>query len=162
MFGRDPFGGGVPGAFAARLRVAIESTASAPSAYCANSVLPFNSSDSMMYRHSSPREGRRPLIRMNTDCTGASGQSTSINSSPATNLSRRRDAINFASNACVTLRFMLTRDSSGSSVPELSGAGKAHISARAAVPLSTAAARSLRRIAFTIHFTCGMARAARS
>jgi len=37
-----------------------------------------------------------------------------------------------------------------------------HISARAAEPLSTAAAWSLRRIAFTMDFTCGIARAARS
>ena len=130
--------------------------------YFASSVLPFSSSDSIMYRHSSPRDGRSPLIRINAECTGDSGQSISINSSPVTNLSRRRDAINFASNACVTLRFMITRDSSNSRVWGRPSPGKAYISASAATPLSTAAARSLRRIALTMHFTCGMARAALS
>jgi hypothetical protein len=39
---------------------------------------------------------------------------------------------------------------------------RCHISASAAVPLSTAAAWSLRRIALTMVFTCGIARAALS
>jgi hypothetical protein len=40
--------------------------------------------------------------------------------------------------------------------------GTGHISANAARPLSNAVAWSLRRIARTIDFTCGIARAARS
>ena len=99
---------------------------------------------------------------MKTAWAGDSGLSIWVNNSPVTNLSRRRDAINFASNACVTRRFVFKCVSSNRSVSGRVGAGELHISARAAAPLSIAAARSLRRIARTINFTWGMARAALS
>src|ERR1039457_7561897 len=79
--------------------------------YCgcpATSVISFNSFDSIVYRHSSPRPGRRPLIRTNLDSDGDSCPSTSISNSPASNFSRLREATAFALNACVTLSFVFT------------------------------------------------------
>src|ERR1035438_1198421 len=83
--------------------------------YCgclATSVISFNSVDSIVYRHSSPRPGRRPLIRTNLDSDGDSCPSTSISNSPASNFSRLREATAFALNACVTLSFVFTATSS--------------------------------------------------
>src|ERR1035438_7265811 len=112
--------------------------------YCgcrATSVISFNSVDSIVYRHSSPRPGRRPLIRTNLDSEGDSCPSTSISNSPASNFSRLRDATAFALNACVTLSFVFTCHLVKTGCMRVVPAEKrdGHISARAALPLSTAA-----------------------
>jgi len=79
--------------------------------YPATSVFLSNSADSMMYWHSTPREGRRPLTRTNRELSGNSWESTSINNSPAPNLSRLREVASFASNDSVTLRFVFNGNS---------------------------------------------------
>src|ERR1039458_1219354 len=113
--------------------------------YCgclATSVISFNSVDSIVYRHSSPRPGRRPLIRTNLDSDGDSCPSTSISNSPASNFSRLRDATAFALNACLTLSFVFTChlvEMVVCGLPRPQMSRDRHISARAAFPLSTAA-----------------------
>src|ERR1039458_5975424 len=60
----------------------------------------------MRYWHSTPRLGRRPLIRMNREWPAGSGDSISINNSPAANRSSLREATIFALNVSVTLRLL--------------------------------------------------------
>ncbi|MBZ5728986.1 MAG: hypothetical protein LAP87_28910 [Acidobacteriia bacterium] len=75
------------------------------------SVFSCNSSDSMVYRHSTPWQGRKPLIRTNVDCDGDSGPSTSISNSPVSNFSRLREATSLALKTAFTLSLVFTSTS---------------------------------------------------